>query len=123
MTRVLPAAVLGLIGGLTGQAAADPATIEAANAQKRDDQWHFEVTLSHGDTGWDDYADGWRVIRDDGSILGIRDLLHPHVDEQPFTRSLGGIAIPDDVETVFIKARTNVGGWSEVRFRVDLERP
>jgi hypothetical protein len=28
----------------------------------------------------------------DGTRLGIRDHLHPHVEEQPFTRSLAGAA-------------------------------
>ena len=44
----------------------------------------------HPDTGWDDYADGWRVLDMDGNELGMRVLHHPHVDEQPFTRSLSG---------------------------------
>jgi len=47
----------------------------------------FDVTLSHADTGWEDYADGWRVELEDGTVLGTRVLGHPHVNEQPFTRS------------------------------------
>jgi len=23
--------------------------------------WNFDVTLSHPDTGWDHYADGWEI--------------------------------------------------------------
>lgn len=72
----------------------------------------FDVTLSHGDTGWDDYADGWRVELADGTILGTRVLGHPHVTEQPFTRS-SAITIPDGVGEVFIRASDNVGGWAE----------
>ena len=56
--------------------------------------WRFNVTVAHGDTGWDHYADRWEVLAPDGSLLGTRVLLHPHEHEQPFTRSLGGVAIP-----------------------------
>jgi hypothetical protein len=31
----------------------------------------FDVTLTHPDTGWDDYADGWRVEDADGTVLGV----------------------------------------------------
>ena len=80
----------------------------------------LSVTLRHGDTGWDDYADGWRVVAEDGTELGMRVLYHPHVEEQPFTRSLSGIAIPQDATRVFVEARTNADGWGAARFPVDL---
>lgn len=91
---------------------ADPATIVAVEATPGADGWRFAVTLAHGDTGWDDYADGWRVELADGTILGERPLAHPHVNEQPFTRSTSGVAIPDGTQEVFIRARTNTDGWS-----------
>lgn len=78
------------------------------------------VTLSHPDTGWDDYADGWEVLDADGNRLGFRELLHPHVNEQPFTRSLSGVAIPEDATVIYIRARDNVGGWSDDLFEVQL---
>ena len=100
---------------------ADDATIEAAEARASGDTWSFSVTLLHGDTGWDDYADGWRVVAEDGTELGMRVLYHPHVDEQPFTRSLGGVQIPDGTETVYIEARTNTDGWGPARYAVSLK--
>ena len=37
--------------------------------------WNFDVTLSHKDTGWDDYANAWRVLDGDGKEqLGMRKL-------------------------------------------------
>jgi len=78
------------------------------------------VTLSHPDTGWDDYADGWEVLDADGNSLGIRELAHPHVNEQPFTRSLSGVEIPADATVIFVRARTNLDGWSDDLFEVDL---
>lgn len=95
---------------------ADPAMIEGV----RIDGARVDVTLSHGDTGWDHYADGWRVELADGTILGTRVLAHPHVTEQPFTRS-AAIDLPADVSQVFIRASTSVEGWAETVVSVDLE--
>ena len=106
---------------LSTPALADDATIEAVEARASGSAWSFSVTLRHGDTGWDDYADGWRVVTEDGTELGLRVLYHPHVDEQPFTRSLGNVAIPDGVETVYVEARTNADGWGAARFPVSLK--
>ena len=107
---------------LTTSAAADPAVIEDAQATRSGNSWRFDVTLSHGDTGWDDYADGWRVVAEDGTELGYRELLHPHVNEQPFTRSLSGVAVPDGTKTVYIESRTNTDGWDQTRFPVSLDQ-
>ena len=106
---------------LAGAAHADDATVEDATARHDGGDWTFSVTLSHGDTGWDDYADGWRVVMEDGTVLGTRMLLHPHVNEQPCTRSLGGVSVPQDVTEVFIEASTNTAGWGTARFPMTLK--
>ncbi len=79
-----------------------------------------EVTLSHPDTGWDHYADGWEVLDADGNSLGVRTLFHPHIAEQPFTRSLSGVQIPDGAEVIFVRARCNVDGWADDLYEVRL---
>ena len=84
--------------------------------------WTFSVTLRHEDTGWDDYADGWEVVDRSGASLGLRTLFHPHVEEQPITRSLSGIRFPDEIDTVFVRARTNTDGWGAALFEVTLPR-
>ena len=99
---------------------ADDATIEDVSARYDGGDWTFSVTLLHADTGWDDYADGWRVVMEDGTVLGTRVLLHPHVNEQPFTRSLGGVSVPAGLDTVFIEASTNTDGWGKARFAMTL---
>lgn len=69
------------------------------------------VTLTHPDTGWEHYADGWEVLNADGARLGLRELVHPHVDEQPFTRSLTlGVDPPEG--PLYIRARCLVDGWN-----------
>ena len=73
----------------------------------------FDVTLRHQDEGWDHYANRWRVLSEEGKELGIRTLHHPHVNEQPFTRGLGGVDVPVGIKTVHIVARDSVHGESE----------
>ncbi len=82
--------------------------------------WRFDVTLRHADSGWEHYADGWEVLGPDGSSLGMRVLVHPHVNEQPFTRALGGVVIPDGTTEVTIRARDNVDGWTDTLFTLAL---
>ena len=112
--------LFSLLVGVT-PALADPPVIEDVRSARSGGTWRFDVTLSHGDTGWDDYADGWRVLDMQGNELGLRTLYHPHVDEQPFTRSLSGVKIPEDATQVQIEARDNVGGWSGQTKVVDLK--
>jgi len=92
---------------------ADAPVIEQVTARQTGASWSFSVTLSHPDTGWDHYADGWEVLAPDGIRLGFRELLHPHVNEQPFTRSQSGIRVPVGIDKVLIRARDNVDGWAE----------
>lgn len=73
--------------------------------------WTFSVSLRHDDEGWDHYADAWEVRSPDGALLGRRVLAHPHVTEQPFTRSKSGIEIPNDVATVLVRGRDLVHGY------------
>lgn len=101
-------------------ALADPPTIEAVSAHKSSSGWNFDVTLAHPDTGWDHYADGWRVLDQDGTELAMRVLHHPHVQEQPFTRSIGGVQVPEGVKVVQIEARCLVDGWSGERIAITL---
>ena len=98
-------------------------TIVDAVAKKTGDQvYAFNVTLRHADTGWDHYANQWQVLTEDEQVLGTRTLYHPHVEEQPFTRSLGGIRIPSNVTTVIIRARDSVHGVNPEKFRLELPR-
>ena len=82
----------------------------------------FAVTLEHADQGWNHYANQWDVVMLDGKILKSRVLHHPHVDEQPFTRSLSGVIVPQGVQQVRIRARDTVHGYSDQEYLVDLPR-
>ncbi len=97
--------------------------IDAASFyQQHPKQWRITVTLSHDDTGWQHYADGWRVVDEQGQVLAHRTLLHPHVNEQPFTRGLSNVEIPTNSKIVFIEAHDTVHGWAKQRLLIDLNR-
>ena len=89
-------------------AMADPPVIEAVSLQNA----QASVTVSHPDTGWDHYADVWRILAPDGTELAERILVHPHVSEQPFTRSTAFVA-PPDIDRVQVVAGCTNGDVSE----------
>jgi hypothetical protein len=93
-------------------ALADPAVVQNVKVSKVGGSYTFNVTISHSDIGWEDYADIWRIRDMSGNVLGERILAHPHVNEQPFTRSLSGVKIPDGIDTVMIEAHDTVTGWA-----------
>ncbi len=80
----------------------------------------FSVTLEHADQGWDHYANLWEVLTLDNQLLKSRVLHHPHVNEQPFTRSLSAVLIPDDLSQVKIRARDSKHGYSDQEFVVKI---
>jgi hypothetical protein len=82
--------------------------------------YQFEVTVRHADAGWDHYADKWEVVDEKGHVLGTRVLLHPHVDEQPFTRSLAGVKIPEGVKKVTIRAHDSVHAYGGKEITLEL---
>ena len=86
------------------------------------DQWSVNVTLEHADTGWDHYADNWRVVDGEGQVLGERVLQHPHVHEQPFTRGLGSITVPQGTAVVYVEVHDKLHGWSPNRLKVSLQK-
>jgi hypothetical protein len=94
--------------------------IRFVRATQGDETWRFDVTLAYPDTGWQDYADGWHVATPDGVILGTRVLLHPHENEQPFTRSLSGVTIPAGVTEILIRSHDLLSGYSPDTLAIPL---
>lgn len=76
----------------------------------------FNVTLKHKDTGWDHFANKWEIYTPNNKLIAKRTLHHPHVNEQPFTRSLSGVKIPKGLDKVIIKAHDSVHGYSNDEF-------
>ena len=114
---------LGLATGFSGPVSAGEADIEkAVSSRESDGSWRFSVTVRHGDTGWDHFADKWDIVHPDGSVIATRVLAHPHETEQPFTRSLSGVSIDDSVEEVTIRAHDNVHGYGGTEVTIPLKR-
>ncbi|MGI9601177.1 MAG: hypothetical protein ACR2QE_04795 [Acidimicrobiales bacterium] len=98
--------------------------VVAATATLADDgTWTVSATVSSPYDTPERYADAWRVLTVDGTELAVRELTHDHAGEQPFTRSLGGVVIPADVEQVIIEGRDQLNGWGGPTAPIDLVRP
>ena len=85
-------------------------------------EYVVNVKLKHNDTDWEHYADAWRIVDPQDNIIGTRRLLHPHVNEQPFTRALNNVKIHDNLTTIYIEAHDKVHGWSKNRLEIDLTK-
>jgi len=109
--------VVPIPAALAGDASVVGATVQALG----DGRFRIDATVRHEDTGWDHYANRWDVLGEDGTVLGTRELAHPHENEQPFTRSLT-LGIPAQVAGVTIRAGDSVHG-DEGGETVELEVP
>lgn len=95
--------------------------VENVRVSRNPDQsYTFDVTLQHSDQGLEHYADRWDVLDESGNVLASRVLQHPHVHEQPFTRSLYGVTIPSTVTKVIIRGHDSVHGYGGQNFTVIL---
>lgn len=118
VTRLNWKVLSGLLFVICAQAAASSSPVFAGGADvinveivKTDaDMYRFSVTVRHSDEGWEHYADRWDVLDPKGQVLGTRVLMHPHDNEQPFTRSMK-LSIPMDVKKVTVRARDKKHGY------------
>lgn len=126
MRVLLAAAGLALLLPLVLSPAAAQAgeadVVAAEAARESDGTWRFRVTVRHADEGWDHYADRWQVETPEGRVLGTRVLLHPHEAEQPFSRALGGVVVPEGVTEVIVRAHDSVHGDGGKTYRLKLPR-
>lgn len=72
---------------------------------------NFDVTIKHNDEGWEHFADKFEILSPNDDLLGTRVLAHPHVKEQPFTRSKNGVKIPKGLKQVKVRAHDSVHGY------------
>ncbi|WP_250505090.1 DUF664 domain-containing protein [Bowdeniella massiliensis] len=86
------------------------------------DQFSIAVTISSPYDTPERYADGWRVMTEDGEVLAEHDLAHDHANEQPFTRERGPFTIPDDVAKVVVEGRDQANGYGGKTVTIDVPR-
>lgn len=116
-------AFLIFAGALTlaaGPVHAGKADVVGVEITRAGDAYRFDVTVRHADAGWDHYADRWEVLTPDGSLIATRVLAHPHDEEQPFTRGLGGVRPPTGLTKVRVRAHDKVHGYGGQEMVVDL---
>ncbi|MEE3359138.1 MAG: hypothetical protein VX248_04255 [Pseudomonadota bacterium] len=101
---------------------ADSPLVEDVQMEKTGMGWRVSVTLSHADTGWDHFADSWRIEDAEGKVIAVRKLMHPHVEEQPFTRSLSSVMLPDGTREIYVRAHCSKGGWHDETTKVKIAR-
>jgi hypothetical protein len=100
---VAPAAV----APLAARQLADVVSVEVAG---RPGAYEFQVGVRSPDSGCARYADWWEILGEDGQLLYRRVLAHSHVDEQPFVRSGGPLAIAPET-TVWVRAHMKPDGY------------
>ena len=93
---------------------------EVTTSKSANGKWCFNTTVRHNDEGWGHYADGWEVLDLEGNQLGYRLLAHPHETEQPFTRSLCNVEIPETLTKVVVRAKCNEHGYGGKAVIVEL---
>ena len=112
--------MLFLLFSLTPSHAGEANVVKVELKKLGNGTYQFDVTVQHKDEGWKHYANKWDVVDPDGTVIGTRTLYHPHVDEQPFTRSLSGVKIPEGITKVTIRAHDSVHKYSGKAVTVTL---
>lgn len=117
---VLPSLMLG-----TGDAGLEtedpyPDVIGVQLVARGDRTFDVIVSISSPYDGPERYADGWRVLDEDGNVLGTHTLTHDHASEQPFTRTQPALEIPDDVDRITVEGRDLVNGYGGETLWIDV---
>lgn len=120
MRATIPVLMIAMLAGSLAASAGEADVENVRVMAEPGGTYRFDVTVRHADEGWDHYADRWEVVGDGGEVHGTRVLLHPHVDEQPFERSEAGVAIPDGIAKVTVRAHDSVHGFGGREMTVPL---
>ena len=96
------------------------AKVTAVEATGNPNNYTFAVTVNSPDTGCDRYADWWEVVTTEGELIYRRVLLHSHVDEQPFRRTGGSVAIQPQ-QQVIVRVHMSSDGYSSLAQQGSVE--
>jgi hypothetical protein len=97
------------------------ADIKSVSVTGSDGNYTFSVEIKSDDTGWNQYADGWEILNAQGDLVYQRVLGHPHVNEQPFTRSGGPVNIGKS-DKIYIRAHLKNKGYVGDIFEGSVEK-
>ena len=97
--------------------------------QEKNGTWTFHVSVRHPDRSYDDFADGWDLVTGAGQVLKVEShhrftkvVRRPHLKEQPFTRTVKGVVIPESVEKLKVRAHDSRAGFGGKEVLVHLNR-
>ncbi|SNS38707.1 hypothetical protein SAMN06265376_11359 [Dokdonia pacifica] len=97
------------------------ASIVSVVTSGNENEYTFQVGVLSPDTGCEQYADWWEVISEDGELLYRRILAHSHVNEQPFVRSGGGVAITA-ATVVIVRVHMNSSGYGMIGYKGSISQ-
>ncbi|MCZ2722182.1 hypothetical protein O1D97_11155 [Marinomonas sp. 15G1-11] len=122
--KTLSSIKIGIFAGFSlllwgANALAGEADIIKVNVDCSASLCNMQATVLHEDSGWDHYADRWEVLNEDGEVIATRVLLHPHENEQPFTRGLQ-FKKPTGLQRVEVRAHDSVHQYGGKSVLVDL---
>lgn len=92
------------------------AEIVSVSVTGDENNYTFSVGIKSPDKGCNQYANWWEVVSEGETLLYRRILAHSHVNEQPFVRSGGPVAIDKD-QVVYVRAHMNTSGYGEIVFK------
>ena len=96
------------------------ANIVSVSASGEPGAYQFSVEISSPDKGCNQYADWWEVIDTEGNLIYRRILQHSHINEQPFVRSGGPVAIEED-GSVWVRAHMHPGGYGGIVYKGSVQ--
>lgn len=120
--------------GSAADEAKDAAQNAASNADQKhpdildaelsgsDGEYRISVTVSSPYDSPERYADGWRVLDEDGNVLAEHELGHDHANEQPFTRSRGPFEIPNNVNEITVEGHDQEHGYGGATVTIEVPR-
>lgn len=115
--RILVIISLLLPGGLAAVASERapeqkyPDIVDVSVEHQSGNRYRFAVTLSSPYDSPQRYADAYRIKTLEGEVLGERILHHHHANEQPFTRRLNGVEVPQGIDRVVVEGRDQRYGY------------
>lgn len=122
MPRMLKTLALALATAAGSALAGEAAVTDADVVVLNDGRIQVSATVRHDDAGWDHYADRFEVLDADRNVITTRVLMHPHVDEQPFTRSTEPFPLPEGLDEITVRAHDTEHGHGGETVTVKIER-
>jgi len=119
---VVISVMIGFPFMISGAHAGEAAVLDATVIANPNGTYAVSATIFHKDEGWSHYVDKFDVLTPAGKVIATRILFHPHVNEQPFTRSIADVQVPIGVTEITIRAHDLVHGDGARTFKVKLPR-